>query len=280
MDRLDWVGEIMFNFTSVLMILVSATFIQHKPFSFAVIGDTQIHPHIFKKATNSIKKHKPNFVVHLGDLWWCSSYYWWKNYRKLIRKTKLDWEYVIGNHELVHCNPFMKTPTRYKWKNFWRRKKYRHSTLKIFDRFGYRFILMDSSTNHTPWRHIPRIARALKSAKDKRVFLFSHKPLPYNKPLKLYYGPNRKHWHWYWVMSGLGWYGRNKALWRTIYKYRNKIKYFFHGHYHAFRKYSLSGINAFCTGGGGGRLETKYDYYHYLIVKVRNGNASVKVIRL
>ena len=257
-------------------LLVLTSLCTQPTYSFAVLGDTQSNQRIFKRAVKDIKKRKLNFAVHVGDLYWRSSTRWWKWYKKKLNYTKIPWHMVMGNHEILLCAYGCSR----KWKNFWRKKKYRRSTLKIFDKYGDRFILMDSADHSTPMSHINRIRKALRSAKNKSVFLFTHKPLPYNGGFKVRYGPNKRSWHWYWVMSGTGWYGNNKILWRLLDKYNHKIKSLFHGHYHAFRRYKIGKIQAYCTGGGGGKLETRHDYYHYLIVTINKHGYSIKVVRL
>ena len=75
-------------------------------------------------------------------------------------------------------------------------------------------------------------------------------------------------------------FSTNRKLWKVFYKNRHKILGIFHGHYHAFRRYSLYGVKAICSGGGGGPLEKKSDFYHYLVAKIYKGRLLVDVKKL
>lgn len=259
-------------------ILVPAPNSIAKSFSFAVIGDTQTRKHIMRRSINSMNKHprRPAFTVHLGDMDWAGYTYMWQRSMRYISKAKMPWYYTIGNHELYNFIPHSYS-TRSKWVYHW----YGHgSTFRVFKHRGKTFVILDNATSRVPKGHVAKLRAILKKAPKKSVFVFSHRPLPYPKNFKIRYGPGHRYWHRYSTMSGMGYSGRNKALWRTLKKYQNKILGAFHGHYHAFRKYSLGGIPVYCSGGGGGALETRHDYYHYLVVTVNKNGYAVRVVKV
>ncbi len=248
-----------------------------KSWEFSIIGDTQINKPVMLKAIHSMNKKKLSFAIHLGDMDYVGKPSLWRNSMNLILKSKIPWFYLIGNHELYTYNPISYCPNKKKWIKFW----YGYGdTFRVFFHRLKKFILLDSSTKYISRGHLNKLRQALSTAKDKSVFLFTHKPLPYYKNFKVRFGPKKKHYVWYSYLAGMVYRWRNIKLWKIIHKYKKKILSVFHGHDHSFRKYSLDGITVFSSGGGGGRLETKLDYYHYLIVKVNNYGYSVKVVKI
>lgn len=259
------------------MFITLSTLFVIPSWSFAVIGDTQSRPRILKRAVRDVNNKNIRFTVHLGDLSYCSSKWLWKKSRKEIRKCKTPWFYVLGNHELYSCSIPVTYHKRKKWVNFWYSFG---STMRVFKFLGKKFILLDSATAFVPRGQIARLKLILNRSSNKSVFIFTHRPLPYPKKFKVRYSKNRLYWHTYKVMGGMWYAYRNKNLWKVLKNNKSKILAVFHGHYHAYRKYRLNGITVYCSGGGGGTLETSRDYYHYLKVTVRRNKYFVKVVRL
>lgn len=247
------------------------------PWTFAIIGDTQANPWVFKNALEDIKKRKIEFVIHLGDMAYCGSRFLWRRQKKLIDQSGLKFYYVIGNHEMLLCNTY-RTPTREDWRDFW---KYGWGT--TFEEFRYKgrkFILLDSSTSTTPESHLYRLKLSLSGESYKSTFIFTHKPLPYPKNFTITHGKENRQKHSLHDMSGLYPFSTNKTLWNILYRHNSYIRYVFHGHYHAYRQYENKKITSYCSGGGGGRLEKKNDFYHFLLVKNWIGNTTVEVIKI
>jgi len=251
---------------------------RYDSFNFAVIGDTQDRKHIMKKASLSMRKQDLSLGVHLGDIDYCGSLYKWKKSKSLMRLSGLPWYITIGNHELyASAIPISGFYGKRRWSRYWWRDD---TTFHTVDHLGKRFIFIDSASFYYPKGENERLASALETSKDKSVFIITHKPLPYHTNIKIRFGENKLRWHSYKTMEGSWYAGRNRDIWNTIKKYQNKILAVFHGHYHAFRAYTLDGIKVYCSGGGGGTLETNDDFYHYLIIGVRGNNFYVKVIKL
>lgn len=266
-------------YSSLVMFVVSSIFSPptiNKSWNFAVIGDTQANKYIMVRAIKNMNKHKFDLVVHVGDMDAYGDPRRWRKSMSYILKSKCPWFYVIGNHELYSNNPFRYFPTKRKWVRFWYGWG---DTFRVFSHRRKKFILIDSSSSFMPNSHHKRLERALKRAKNKSVFLFTHKPLPYYKNFKIYYDNGKRYVRYRW-MCGLPYKWSNITLWKIIKRHKNKIIAVFHGHDHSYRKYSIEGIQVYCSGGGGGKLETKYDYYHYLNISVDKNGYSVKIIKL
>jgi len=264
---------------AVINISIMSQPVQQKNFSFVVIGDTQEQKSIMKKASLDMRSRGVDFVAHLGDIDYCGPMYKWSISRKLMALSGLPWYITIGNHELYKCGmPLVSWYSKERWSKYWWGDK---KTFHVIEHKGSKFVYIDSSTFYYPNGEVERLELVLKNAKDSSVFLFTHMPLAYDKSNKrIYYGLNKAHWNYYSSMGGTWYSGRNKLLWHTLKRYKSKLLAVFHGHYHAYRSYDLDGIPVYCCGGGGGALETRRDFYHYLVVSVVGDRYFVKVIRI
>ncbi len=243
--------------------------------SFAVIGDSQANPRILLRAAADIKKRKPEFVVHVGDMGYCGSYKFWRKHRRIMRSTGVPWRLSLGNHELYQCDPKLSRYSKKRWVRFWYNDG--GTAYRAFTHRGVKFVLLDTANVWTSPAQATFLKRHLRGARS--AFLFGHRPLPYPSNPKLIFDKGRR-WVWYRYMGPArhGWGGF--GLWRTVYRNRARIKAYFHGHHHSRLSYRLSGLQVHCTGGGGGHLETTKDTFHYLMVTITGGNYSVKTIPL
>ena len=263
---------------SVLFPTPDTTKKSSKSFSFAVIGDTQARAYITTRAVKSMNSYgaRIKFIMHLGDIDWAGYRYLWDRSAKQFRKADAPWYFAIGNHELYSYIPHSYS-TRKDWLDYW----YGYGdTFRVYTHYGKIFVIIDTASSYLPQGHLLRLKRILKKAKNKSVFIFSHKPLPYPNNIIIKYGRRNRYKHRYKDMDGFKYKGKNKLLWQTLNKYKDKLLGVFHGHYHAFRDYTLDGIRVFCSGGGGGTVETKRDFYHYLLVTVTGNKYEIKVVRL
>lgn len=248
---------------------------------FAIIGDTQTRNPVLKWAAKSFQANGIRFGVHLGDLHWCYSSADWAWKRKVLKSSVQYWFWIYGNHEKYVCRIDQRYLTwgqsRLIWSKFWYG---RGDTLRVRDVHGWRFIALDTAGPQTPANHAARLEAALRSAPGK-VFLFAHRPLPV--PYKFFrtkvtIANGRK--IPYGRMGPPEYKGNNLKLWKVIYKWRGKIAAVFHGHHHAFVDYQIGPLKAYSTGGGGGTLETRGDFYHWLLITVMGTSKfRVKVIR-
>lgn len=249
------------------------------PYRFAVIGDTQWNQRIMVRAVQDMwkRRRRLRYVVHVGDIGPCASTGWWRRNRRRAMTTSLPWYWVLGNHELYRCtNPFRWSP-RSKWVRFW----YGHGTTYHAVQAGrYRLLLLDTATSYFGTAQVRWIRAELARAAPKSLLIFGHQPLPWRPAVKVYYGPSNRLWSWSSSFGSMRWYGLNRTIMREIYKNRGKIVGFFHGHQHSYRHYRLAGIDTYCSGGGGGYLDTKYDQYHYIIVTIRNNKLQVRQVPL
>jgi predicted phosphodiesterase len=245
------------------------------PWKFAVIGDTQLQYKVFKRAAADIRRRKPEFVVHLGDVASCGAKVLWNRARKLMKSTRVPWKMVIGNHELYYCYKRKGWYSKRRWVKYWYGGN--GTTYRYFQHKGRTFVLLDTSTRWLPWKQNAQVRRAL--GLKKPTFVFAHRPLPYPRNRKFTYNKGA-HYFWYRWLFPAHYAGAGKSLWKLLHRNRKQISHVFHGHYHALRRYKLSGIPITCTGGGGGGLESRREFHHYLMVTVTGSKFSIQVVKL
>jgi hypothetical protein len=270
--------------------ILAATVLAAPPWRFAVIGDTQANPRIFTRAAASLRSSaaKLDFVIHVGEMAACGNKRLWHPQKRLMASTGLRWHLVIGNHELWSCDRNYRHLgwfSRRHWVRYWYGGT--GSTMRWFRHRGKLFILLDTAGKYLPRGHLAKLQKLLSGVKRGSVFLFSHKsfPTPPRITPRVWYGPRNtrgyRRWHWQSSMTDMPYRYSNRKFWLTLYHNRAKIVASFHGHWHAYRRYVYpGGMPGICTGGGGGWLQTHIDYYHYLIVTVKQRGFAVKLVKL
>ncbi|MAE77949.1 MAG: metallophosphoesterase [Planctomycetes bacterium] len=142
-----------------------------RPFTFIAIGDTQSQPEVVKRVSDRAYEHRPNLVVHAGDLvttgtdksHWTGHFF--PNMQPLIGRVPLM--PVLGNHEqdAPYYYRYMSLPEPERWYSF----EFGNAEFFMID--GNRS-LADSSAQLT-W-----LAKALAKSKATWKFAVLHQP-PY-----------------------------------------------------------------------------------------------------
>jgi predicted phosphodiesterase len=259
---------------------------------FSVIGDTQSRYAVYRRAIPKFNSNGAKFLVHLGDQSTWGGNRWYRKFKRRSRNLKIPMHLVIGNHELATYPVYKLKLWRKKvWRKFWGYKKTYYYFDKTHDKYTYRFIILDTSTSLIPRGQAQWLKNILQSLPaNGYAIIFAHRPIPvYRKfiPRNIEnlgclhrirnMGRISRCYNTYRAMVPLVYRNRNRALWNTIYKNRDYILGIFHGHYHAFRYYKIAGIQSFCSGGGGGTLESRYDFYHYLNVYLHKNTIKVQI---
>jgi len=240
------------------------------PWNFAVIGDIQARPRIYRKAIQQMQKNSFDFGVNLGDIHWCADKRAWKRKLQLAQLTQFPWRWVIGNHELWTCQ----TRPRMLF-------KYRSDFVRLFGpriqswiHKGWKFVILDTASPYIPKGDILQIRQILQNQQIPTM-IFAHRGIPIPKSFKI----GRR--QYYSSMGPLYHKKRNRQLWQIIDKNRQWIKVIFHGHYHAYRRYVFpNGILGICSGGGGGTLQRKSDFYHWLKIRIHKHQFKIEVKKL
>ena len=227
-------------------------------FCFAVFGDNKNSHFTFERLLKEIE-HDPeiSFAIDLGDLVYDGEK---EKYRYFLRQIKSNFHKPlltgIGNHEL--------------------KEKGRGLYAEIFGPFYYSFrigkvcffVLDDANEKGLDrWQRI-WIERELKRSKGlcTQRLVFFHVPL---------YDPRRGH-HRHCLPEEAA-----HDLLNLFQDYG--VSHIFSSHIHGFFQGNWGGIPYIITGGAGAELvgtDPNHYFFHYLKVKVVNGNLQIKVKRL
>lgn len=259
-------------FPVVLQILLSTT----PTWSFAVIGDTQSNAPVLTRATAHMRSQRLELGVHLGDVSTCHWNKWMRAVRRKLRSTKIPWYVATGNHDTWECSRYKYVyQLHWTFARFWGRKqRFQHIVHR-----GKHLVILDSAAYWIPSSNLKKLQVILANAPPKSVFVFLHHPPASKQKFRVSFDGGKRSLK-YSRLDGLRYSRNNARLTQMLLKSRDKVLALFHGHHHAYRKYAFLRIPAYCSGGGGGKLETRWDFYHYLIVTVSGNSFQVRVVKL
>jgi len=257
----------------------------YRPWTLVIVGDTQNKSRVMRWVMKGITLRNITYGLHLGDIHHCGNFKMWKWKRRLLGLSGARWLLAMGNHARYPCGRSRSKSwwaVRKLWTYFWHKNL--GDTMRSHDVRGWRFIALDTASSAIPKGHVKRLQLALQSATGP-VVLTMHRPLPV--PFKILSTKVRsgRKWIYYARMDPLSYrHRRNKALWKTVVKYKQKIAAIFNGHFHAYGEYQLSGIPAYVSGGGGGPPQRRgvVGFYHWLSMQVtglRTTDYWVKLIK-
>ena len=297
----------MITFIMTLLGFVSIYQNQKPDINFVVIGDTQWGYSVLRKSIKKINAQKyTEFLAHVGDQETCGGDKMLRHFKRRMSGLRVPYFLAIGNHELVRCGwkYHLYHFNHKKWKNFWAyhlnpRPKSPISTFyyRDFIRRGttFRFIFIDTSfPNITKTQALWFKSVITNTPKNTAVFIFTHRPFPVPPKIarkRIYYA-NGAHWHTYHRMNPAAYYrwGKVKSyggiMWSALMANKSKVLAIFHGHHHAYRKYTIGGVLGYCSGGGGGYLyrnkwyKRTYEVYHYLNVRATRNKLNVSMVRI
>lgn len=189
-------------------------------------------------------------AIHLGDMAGCRSRKKWVYTRSILLKAATPWFWTIGNHEIMSCGTGkLRQQTVPYWINFWlpgsKRSYYTHNL------GNWVMIHLDTAYAIIGREQLEWLEGVLRP--EKRYLIFLHRPPPHPQKRRA-------------EMDAMPPGSRNARLWRILKANSHKIIAIMHGHDHRFLKYKLDDIDVYCTGGGGGQLQNRHEWYHYLIV--------------
>ena len=212
--------------------------------TFGVIGDTQGNPGVFRRAVAQMRRNRVEFAIHLGDLAQCASRRKWRQAKRIMRLIGPPWRpwYVTpGNHDVTNCRTrrYERRLRRF-WGKWWGRTGHGPHYC------DWAFFNFDSSVGE-PINEIADLVWMVKNAWLRWIVVFSHRPP----------GPRLR---------------------RVLKAHNRTIRAVFHGHEHRYSHQVVNGVDVYCSGGGGGRLD-RGGYYHWLKVTL-TWRVSVEVMKL
>lgn len=241
------------------------------PFTFAVVGDYRGDsdgnvPPVLLDIFAELNRQKPAFVLSSGDL--INGYpeedkehirKLWNGYRKALEHLEPPIFHVPGNHDI--CN----SASRELWPEFWGPTHYAFNYARV------RFIGLDteSDEHRVSGEQFEWLREQLKTAGDRRIFLFLHEPL---FPIDGRIG------------TSLDAFPVDRdRLHALLVEHRDHIEGVFLGHEHLFDLEEHDGIRYYISAGGGAPLYVPEEiggFYHYLLVHVTKERCTVELRRM
>ncbi|MDD5772727.1 MAG: metallophosphoesterase [bacterium] len=234
---------------------------ENDKFVFAVIGDTRGSESpftnkrgsyfIYRQFEKEINEIKPAFWINLGDMVNSGQPYQYRRFKEQIKNIPFPFFPVIGNHEFV--NPIGEKYFKALFGN----------TNYSFNYGNYHFIIIDNSKGDFSKENFDWLEKDINENLKKYIIVFAHMPVFDPRPGKDYAMKNKDNaWHLEEIFI------------------KNKIKYVFAGHLHGFAYAKRKGVEYYISAGGGAKLETKNDFYNYLLVKADGKKLEVEIRKL
>ena len=254
-------------------------------FSFALLGDTEARPHINDAIAKSIWSHRPNFVVHLGDI---------TDGGKEPHKWQWNYEYFAGMSQLHGRIPVFTVVGNGESDLYWYSKYHRYPSPENYYTFRYgdaQFFMLDSNRKIAPGTDQYRwLDEELKRSTATWKFICHH---------HCAYSSDDDDYGDTWNGEPSTFIHKNVVEAIPLYEER-EVDVVFYGHVHAFeRSYPIragklvesGGITYIESGGAGGNLEdfspfaswfssSKYPGHHYCIVRMTQDTFDFRMIDL
>lgn len=228
---------------------------------FFVVGDNHGPREVYKELLQKAKAQGARFVINVADLTEHGTETEIQDVLTLEQGVGLPVEHVIGSHDI-------KTdPSRSTW------QRVIGPPYRSFDRNNLHFVLLDNAdrTVGFPKEELAWLRKDLAAANGRPTLLFYHRPfgLPFEKVFGDDETPASR---------------KTNDAFRTIVR-QFKPRLIFTGHVHIYLPYTLEGVEAYVTGGGGDPTQTilggtSASFFHGLLVTEKPDGPTVSVLRL
>lgn len=220
-------------------------------YSFVVLGDSRSNDAVFKKALRTAAGFNPLFILHGGDYSTEGGEEETRNFLSLVDRhaAGIPVFVVLGNHENPKVFEKEIGPPRFTV----------HSP-----RLGLKVIAVDNADEALPQAELAFLNKELASAPGA-TFVAMHIP------------PQTKRWRGHTFTKGA-------AELEAMVAASPVVQGLFFAHSHLYDRAEFGGVPAFISGGAGAPLVWVSRHgeriYHILVVRVRNGRASFRMVPL
>lgn len=228
---------------------------------FFVIGDNHGPREVYKELLGKAKASGATFAVNVADLTEHGTAEELQAVLTLEAAVGLPVYHVVGSHDIKS------DPSRDTW------RQHVGPAYQAFTVGTARFLLLDNADRQVgfPAEELRWIDRTLAADANRTTFLFYHRP--FGLPLEGLFGDDET------AASRTS----NDAFRAILRQHRPTM--IFSGHVHTYLPYTVEGVPAYVTGGGGDSAQTllggtSASFFHGLFVTVRaRGHPEVTVLR-
>lgn len=217
-------------------------------FSFAVVGDSQGRNGNLAAILEEIKKQKPDFLVHLGDMVPAGNEEEYQDFLDTMKSLPVPFYTVPGNHDVKNGGM----------------EFYRNNLAPEYYQFsyhGYNFVFLNSSAMTLNDEQMSWLSAVLNSSGPAFVFLH----VPPDDPLGKDHG----------FLDA-----KQARLFKNLMiRSGSPVQAVFSGHVHMFSQQMNQGVPFVVSGGGGAPLYAAPDeggYHHFTLVTVQNTRFNIR----
>jgi predicted phosphodiesterase len=232
------------------------------PFSFAVFGDVAGAESLFatrrggflmfRALARTLREMSPAFAVSLGDLAREASSFAYRRLRRLLRRISVPLAVTPGNHDVFLGNAY---DARHFHRLF-------GADNAAFDLGPMRFVLLNNAPGFVSEQQFAWLERVLSGHKPFTL-VFCHKPIFEQRSGVFYAMETREH----------------AQRLHELFCARG-VTAVFSGHIHSLMHEQRDGVTYVISGGGGSKLTSAEDQYHYLLVDVGEREIVVRALPL
>ncbi|MBI2984297.1 MAG: metallophosphoesterase [Candidatus Kerfeldbacteria bacterium] len=229
------------------------------PITFAVVGDNHGDNPVYRQILAELRHEPPAFLLNLADLTEDGTSEEFTAVKNLERDLPFPVYHTVGSHD-IKTDPtrrlFVDTFGQPAWGVF------RHGSINL--------IVLDNADRQVgfPTDSLDWLEPYLETDRPGVTIIAYHRP--FDLPLSSLLGDDETR------ASRI----TNERLLAIL--GRHPIDYIFSAHLHTYLTYTVAGIPAVVSGGGGDPAQTvlggpKNNYFHYLLVSVSGGRIQVEV---
>ncbi len=229
--------------------------------TFAVVGDTESHADLFQRVLEGSTARGAQFLLHTGDISEDGSLAGLKEMRSVADASGLPLFTVLGSHDI------RTDPTGQSFRSLF------NPPNLAFEAGGFRFLLLDNADRAVGFSQatLAWLEQDFADHPAAQYILAYHRP--FNLPLSAIVGDDE-------TPASRATNNRFLELMARV-----NVKTIFTSHLHIYLPYNLQNVPVYVSGGGGGEAQTALGPLgnqspHFLLVKAKNGNLSVEVVRL
>lgn len=229
---------------------------------FAVVGDNHGDNPIYRQILDEVAEEDLDFFLNVADATEFGSAEEFATLKQLESRLPFPVYHTIGNHDI-------KTdPSRGLWE-----KAFGHRGWASYNHGSVHLIVLDNADRKIgfPTESLAWLATDLAKHRDHTILIAYHRP--FDLPLGQVVGDDE-----------------TAASRATIHEFKKTIagypiKQIFSAHLHTYLPYTVQGIPAVVTGGGGDPAQTvlggpRSNLFHYLLVTVQGGRVNIQVQRI
>ena len=256
------------NLNMIAIENIQQSVMERDDFSFVVLGDNRGNPAIFQCVLKEAVQHKPDFIIHTGDLTTWGRYDEYMAALEITENYQVPIVFIIGNHEMV---------SKYGVRWF----KHIFGPLNFYFDIGrYRFVCINNNNEVVELffekftgkaKEVDKKDEGIKNLETllhvkKQNFIVMHVPPPAD------------------IFRFHSFFRNSELFMNTVKRNASCISRIFCGHIHGYGETVYGGVPCIVTGGAGAELSGSHkgiiSKFNYILVNVEGEDVRHRVFFL